>query len=203
MKIEEKISMKNNHGMPSIVSPLSYSSNKPIFFYLVIPLLFGILLGDWIGIDISTTAAQYIGLLRFIRNAGIDIHTKSMIFVLYLIFSPYAFYYFLNCRKAIVLHSDPLKVASTSRLLILIVGSLLMILVFYALIFIGPHESYIAQPDRKIRSLIALSQWDISFAVFFGSMFFAGMAFVYAPFMLINELLLRLKKRMSHIGRSK
>ncbi|WP_333878545.1 hypothetical protein [Methylobacter sp.] len=195
--------MKKNCGVPSVMSPLSYSSNKPIFFYLVIPLLFGILLGDWLGIDISTPAAQHIGLLRFIQKAGIDIHTKSMIFVLYLIFSPYALYYFFNCRKTIVLNSDPLKVASTSRLLILTLGTLLMILVFYALVFIGPHESYIAKPDRKIRSLIALSQWDISFAVFVGGMIFAGMASLYAPFMFINELLLRLKKRMSRIGLSK
>lgn len=194
--------MKNNCGVSNIASPVPHPGNKPLFFYLVVPLLFGILLGDWLGIDISSAAAQHIGLLMFLHNAGIDIHTKSMIFVLYLMSSPYALYYFFNCRKTIVLNSDPLKVASTSRLLILTVGTLLMILVFYALIFIGPHESYIAKPDRKIRSLIVLSQWDISFAVFVGGMLFAGMASLYAPFMFINELLLRLKKRMSRIGRS-
>ena len=186
---------------PDHYSSPSHPENKMLFYYLVTPLLLGILLGDGLDIDMSSTAAQYVGLLRFIQTAGIDIRTKSMIFILYLAFAPCYWHYFFKRRKSNPPSPDPVKIASASRLLVLIVGVLLMFLAAYALIFIGPHEDALITPDHQIRLLLACSKWNISFALFMGGIVWAGMASIYTTFLFINELLLRLKNRITNSTR--
>lgn len=179
------------------------SDNKQFYLYFVIPLLLGIVLADGLGIDISRTAAQHIGLLRFIQSAGIDIRTKSMIFILYLVFAPCYWHYFFRRRKSNSPPSYRLKTASATDSVIMIVLLLVMGLAAYVVIIIGPHGDALITPSRPIRLLLACSQWNISFGIYVGVIVLALAMTLYTPFVIINELLLRLKNRASHIDRSK
>jgi hypothetical protein len=179
--------------------PLFQSENKLLIFYFLIPLLLGKLLGDGVGIDISQTATKYIGLLSFIQKAGIDIRSKSMIFVLYLVFAPCYWHCFFKLRKSIPPPANQLKTASVSRILALIVAVLFMGLGFSGLIFYGLHESHLITPDRRIRSLLFLSQGDISFSILSGAIVWVWAVALYAPFVFTKELLQRLKNRNSQI----
>jgi hypothetical protein len=64
------------------------------------PILLGILLVDGLGIDISQMAAKQIGLLRFIKSAGIDISTNSMIIMLQLVFALFYWHSIVKHRKS-------------------------------------------------------------------------------------------------------
>lgn len=173
--------------------------NKLFCFYFAIPLLVGILLGDYLGFDLSDAATRHIGLLRFIQSAGIDIHTKSVIFALYIVCAPCFWFFWFRHRQLNPPQPDPLKALSNSRLLILIVGALLMGLVFFVVIFIGLHTDALITPDRQTRSLLAWSRWDVSFAFYAGGIIWAGVFCIFAVFGFINELMLRLKNRINKL----
>lgn len=199
MKDIEKCGIARADSRASLFS----SDSKQIYVYFVIPLLLGILLGDWLDIDISRIAAQHIGLLRFIQSAGIDIRTNSMIFILYLVFAPCYWQYYLKRRKSNPPHPDQLKAKTATDLVILIILSLIMFLAAYVVIIMDYHEDALITPSRQIRLLLACSRWNISFAIYVGIIVWAGMGCIYASFLCINELLLRLKNCVSHIGQSK
>jgi len=178
-------------------SKLSPSSpeNMQFYLYLAMPLLLGILLGDGLGIDISQSAARYIGLLRFIQSAGIDIRTKSIIIVFYIIFAPCYWYYFFKYGK----QANNLKSKTVTDILILIVLSLIMFLLAYVVIIIGLHEGVLNTPSRSIRFLLACSRWNISFAIYTGIIVWVGIACICGPLLGINELLLRLKNQSNYM----
>jgi len=178
-------------------SALFSQDNKQLYLYFIMPLLLGILLGDGLGIDISEITAKHIGLLRFIKSAGIDIRTKSLIFVLYLVFAPCHWYYFFKRRKSTPFFTYRLKTTSVSHVLKLLLGAFLMGLAAYALIIIGPDEDKLIKPSRQIRLLLASSKWDVSFAIYIGLILWAStLMILFMPVMLINDLVLRLKHRI-------
>jgi len=183
-------------------SALFSQDNKQLYLYFIMPLLLGILLGDGLGIDISEITAKYIGILRFIKNAGIDIRTKSLIFILYLPFSLYYSYYIFNKIKLNPPPTYQVKTASFNRIFKILIGSLFLSFGTYLLIIMGPDESALVKPSRYIRLILTCAKWDISFAVFSGSVVWGGGIFVYASFILSSELSIRLKNRPRSIKKN-
>jgi hypothetical protein len=190
---------KCGFARPDPRASLFSADNKQFYVYFVMPLLLGIVLGDWLGIDISRMAAQHIGLLRFIQSAGIDIRTKSMILIIYLVFAPCYCYSLFKHRKS----PYPLKAKTVTDLVSLIIVALIMGLGTYGITIIGLHENALVTPSRPIRLLLACSRWNLSFAIYVGFLVWFLFMTIFFQFILINELLQRLKNRINHIGRSK
>jgi hypothetical protein len=190
--------MKSNIKEKLNLSMFSYENNL-FYLYFIIPFLLGVLLGDYLGLDLSSIASRHIGLLRFIQSAGVDIRTKSIILTLYLIFAPCFWFLMYKYRKSNPLQPNPLKTASIKRLLAMIAGMLLMSLMAYAIIFISPQKDALISPNRHIRFLLAWSRSDVSFAIFSGGIVWGGiLAALYAPLLFINELILRVKNKISN-----
>jgi hypothetical protein len=177
---------------------LSSHENKHFYFYFFMPLVLGIFLGDGLGIDISQTTAKYIGLLRFIQSAGIDIRTKSMIFMLYLVFATCYWHSLFKHRKS----PDPLKAKTVTDLVKMIALLLVGFLLAYAVIIIGFHQDALITPSRQIQFLLVCSRWDIAFAIYAGGLVWTMVLTLYFPLVITYELLVRLKNRISNVGRS-
>ncbi len=167
--------------------------NRILGFYFVMPILIGIILSDIVGIDVSSVTQERIGLFRFLEDAGRNIQTKSMMFWVYLVFTPFAWLYFTEHRRRTPTYAQYcLDKTSTSKMVFVVVASLVFFIIGIFLFVIGLHHSAMINPSRATQALLSCSYWDISFGIFLGVLLMGMVSGLFGVFIGTKELVRRM-----------
>ncbi len=167
--------------------------NRILGFYFVMPILIGIILSDIVGIDVSSVTQERIGLFRFLEDAGRNIQTKSMMFWVYLVFTPFAWLYFTEHRRRTPTYAQYcLDKTSTSKLTFVVIASIFVLIAGILLFVIGLQPSAITNPSRGTQVILGSSHWDISFGLFIGAVLVGLVSGLFGVFIGTKEIFNRI-----------
>lgn len=168
--------------------------NIIIGIYFVIPFIVGIVLSDLFSIDISDITKNIFGYLRFLERAGFDIRTKSTIFVLYIVFSPLAWFYLAEHRKRTISHAQKkLDKASTKKLVLAIFGAIIMLLLCIYMLIIGADKFSPTSSLRGIKVTLYSARSNMSFGIFCGVQILSYICMLFGIGVCFREIYIRIK----------
>jgi hypothetical protein len=162
-----------------------------LFIYIVcIPWLIGVLLANYLGVDISHVSAQYIGILYGLQKAGVNIQAKSIIFMEYLIILPVTSWYFYTFPKINTLEKKSVEklYKNENTAFQNFIGSFLSFILCL----------WVLSDPLPGKKLIGLIRWDFTFALVIISVLFIELISICALFSLMKNLLFFLKKQICH-----